>query len=484
MNTVQRIAKNTIVLLVSDIISKALGFFYVMYTARYLGAEGFGVLSFALAFTGIFGVFTDLGLQQLTVREVARDKSLAGKYLGNIAVMKVILVVITFGLIALTINLLGYPERTIKVVYLVALAVISNAFVNMFNSIFQAFEKMEYVSIGRILNSSLMLVGALYAIRCSFDVVGFAFVYFLVSLIVLGYSFVVSVWKFVKPRIEVDLEFWKATIKEALPFGLSGIFVTIYYWTDSVMLSLMKGDEVVGWYNAAYRLVMILLFIPSILNIAIFPVMSRFYVSSKDSLRFAYEKYFKYMAMIGIPIGVGVTLLADKIILLIFGPEYLPSVVALQILVWSSVCIFMNGAFGRLLESLNKQIFVTGITGICAVENVVLNLIVIPKFSYIGASITTLITEFTALILGFILCARIDYGLSKNNILSVVKAIIASLLVGIFVIYYLKSLNLIILILFSAILYFLILYILKGFESEDIELFKNIMNIKTREVRK
>ena len=107
MNTVQRIAKNTVVLLVSDIISKALGFFYVMYTARYLGAEGFGVLSFALAFTGIFGVFTDLGLQQLTVREVARNRSLAGKYLGNIAVMKLILVIITFGLMALTINLLG-----------------------------------------------------------------------------------------------------------------------------------------------------------------------------------------------------------------------------------------------------------------------------------------------------------------------------------------------------------------------------------------
>ena len=85
MNTVQRIAKNTGVLLASQIVSYIFGFFFVMYTARYLGAEGFGVLSFALAFTGIFGVFADLGLRQLTVREVARDKSLAGKYLGNIA---------------------------------------------------------------------------------------------------------------------------------------------------------------------------------------------------------------------------------------------------------------------------------------------------------------------------------------------------------------------------------------------------------------
>ena len=80
MNTVQRIAKNTGVLLASQIVSYVLGFFFIMYTARYLGAEGFGTLSFALAFTGIFGVFADLGLSTLTVREVARDKSLVGVF--------------------------------------------------------------------------------------------------------------------------------------------------------------------------------------------------------------------------------------------------------------------------------------------------------------------------------------------------------------------------------------------------------------------
>ena len=90
MNTVQKIAKNSLVLLASNIISKILGFFYVMYIVRYLGAEGFGILSFTLAFAGIFGVFNDLGLNLLTVREVTRDKSFAGKYLDNICVVHLI----------------------------------------------------------------------------------------------------------------------------------------------------------------------------------------------------------------------------------------------------------------------------------------------------------------------------------------------------------------------------------------------------------
>ena len=479
MNTVQRIAKNTGVLLVSQIASYIMGFFFIMYTARYLGAAGFGILSFALAFTGIFGVFSDLGLSTLTVREVARDKSLASKYLGNIAVMKVILVVITFGLIAITINLLGYPEQTIKVVYLVALSIIFSAFSQMFYSIFQAYEKMEYQSVGHILSSALMLSGALFAISQGFSVVGFASIYFLVSAIALGYSFVVCVWKFVAPKIEIDWSFLKPTIKEALPFGLSGIFITIYYWIDTVMLSLMvsNANEVIGWYNAAYRLVLVLLFIPSILNIAIFPAMSRFYVSSEDSLRFAYEKYFGYMAIVGIPIGVGTTLLAGRIILLIFDVEYINSIIALQILVWSSVFIFLSGAFGRLLESSNRQMTITKITGICAVENIVLNLLVIPKFSYIGASVTTVITEFTALILCIILSSKIGYGISKNNLLDISKVLVASLLMGIIIVH-LKDLNLLILVLLSATFYFIVLYLFRVFKEEDIKLLKEIMSTK------
>lgn len=474
MNTVQRIAKNTVVLLLSDIISKAFGFFYVMYTARYLGAEEFGILSFALAFTGIFGVFTDLGLQQLTVREVARYKSLASKYLGNIAVIKLTLVVITFSLIALTINFLGYPEKTIRVVYLVALAVISNAFINMFNSIFQAFERMEFISVGRIINSSLMLFGALYAIKQGFDVVGFAFIYFIVSLIVLVYSFIVSVWKFVRPKIEVDWSFWKTTLKEALPFGLSGIFIMIYYWTDSVMLSLMKGDEVVGWYNAAYRLALILLAIPVIINTAIFPVMSRYYNTSQNSLELMCEKYFKIMLIIGIPIGTGTTLLADRIILLIFGKEYMKSIIVLKILIWGIVFTFANAAFVKLFESINKQIIVTKVTGIAAVLNVVLNSLLIPNFSYIGASIATVITEFAVALMVIIWGFNLGYNISRNVLYSIPKIIASSLIVGIFI-KLANILDLFTTISFSALIYIILLTLLRVIDDEDIAILKKVI---------
>ena len=110
----------------------------MMYTARYLGAEGYGILSFALAFTGIFAVFSDFGLNQLTVREVSRNRSASQKYLENITLMKLILTGVTLVLIVSVVNCLGYSEETIHVVYLISLSLFLNAFTQTFPSVFSS----------------------------------------------------------------------------------------------------------------------------------------------------------------------------------------------------------------------------------------------------------------------------------------------------------------------------------------------------------
>ncbi len=474
MSTIQRIAKNTAFLTTADIASFIIGFFFTMYVARYLGAEGFGILSFALAFTAIFGVFTDIGLQQLMIREIARDKALAQKYLGNIAALKIFLVIITFGLIALTINLLDYPWQTTKVVYLVALSVVFNAFSMMFYGMFRAHERMEFAALGLVLSSVLTLSGALYAISQDFSVVAFASVYSIASAIALAYSFTVSVWKFSIPRIEIDLGFWKESLKEAWPFALTAVFATIYFWIDSVMLSLMKGEDVVGWYNAAYRLVFLLWFIPTAYMASVFPVMARYYVSSEELLRFIYEKSFKYLLILAVPIAVGTTLLADKIILLIFGLEYYRSVIALQILVWSTVFAFASGVFGQLFNSVNRQIITTKVVAIGAVLNVVMNLILIPKYGLTGASIATVATSFVNFALFFIWSRRIGYGISIRKLINIIAVVSISSGVMCVPIIYFKDFYILALIPLSALVYFIVLLIIRGIDREDVTLFRSV----------
>lgn len=473
MNTVQRIAKNTIFLVIGELATTAAGFLFVMYVARYLGAEGFGILSFALAFAAIFGVFADIGLSTLTTREVARDKTLAAKYLGNIAVVKVALGVVVFGAIALTINLLGYPQQTINVVYFIALSVIVNAFILMFQSVFMAYERMEFVAIGRVLEGITRLGGALLVIRLGLGVVDFASVFLMAGLLCLAYSAAVSVRKFAIPKIEIDWLFWKKMLGQAWPFGLTMVFAGVIYWISSVMLSLMQGDEAVGWYSGAYRMVISLIFIFSSYSRAIFPVMSKFYASSPDSMRLVFERSVKFAIMFAGPIGIGTTLLADKLTLSILGPGFFQSIIVLKILIWYASISFISAVFAELFNAVNKQRIVTIIAGGDSILNILLNVVLIPRYGYIGASITAVINECLILVVVLVWSHKIGFGIPVKSLIAILsRVLLASTIMGAFVFLLRNTLGLWWLVSLAALLYFGVLFLVKGISKEDVMLIR------------
>lgn len=478
MNTIKRIAKNTAVLLISNVSGKVLGFFYVMYAARYLQASGFGVLSFALAFTGLFGVLADAGLIQLSIRELARDRPATLKYLKNIITIKSFLSIITFGLMILTINLLGYPQQTIKVVFFIGLYTIINSFVDTFYSIFQAFEKMEYDSISQIIKNVLLFCGIMFIIHAGYGIIEISVVYLASAIISILFCYYILNRKILAPdnrwaplHLEIDLPFWKSTLKKSLPFGLSSIFVMIYFWIDSVMLSFLKGDEVVGWYNAAYRSVLFLLIIPSSIVSAIFPVASKFFKSSRNDLILLYEKIFKYLILLALPTGVGITFLADRIILLIFEASYEPSIIALQILVWAGVFLSITTLFGTILASIDKQYLGMWTVGICALFNVILNIILIPRFSYTGASVVTVITEIIGFTLQFYFISKYLHHARFLKLIIMPVIGCAIMLTGLFL---LKELNIFLLIFIAITIYFSFLLISKVITKNELKLIREI----------
>ena len=156
MSTVQRIAKNTASLFAAQAVIAVLGLVLSILIARTLGDVEFGNYSFALAFTAIFAIFLDLGFNRLIVREVARDKSAAPKYLGNIAIVKGALSIVVFGLIALTINLMNYPHDVTMAVLIFGLYIIFIAFGDLSRATFRAFERMEYEALISIIRQVII----------------------------------------------------------------------------------------------------------------------------------------------------------------------------------------------------------------------------------------------------------------------------------------------------------------------------------------
>ncbi|MEN6330120.1 MAG: flippase [Methanobacteriaceae archaeon] len=474
MSRVRKIAKNTSMLFVSQIITYMMGFFITMYSARYLGAEGFGIISLALAITGILVVFTDLGLGTLTVREVARDKSLVDKYTSNVAVIKLVLAILTFIITIIIVYLFGYPEQIKWVVYIITGSTLVNAFSGLFYPIFQSYEKMEFQSIANVLNSSIMLLGTFMVIFYELNIYYFASLYLISNIVV--FIFIVSVFirEFDFPSFNIDLSFWKPTLIMALPLSLVSIFSLIAYRVDTILLSLLKGSMVVGWYSASYRLMEVFLFLPGVFATAVFPVFSSLHLSSHETLKLSYQKSFKYLAILSIPISVGTTVLAPEIILLIYKNAFTPSIIILQILIWAIPITFLNYIFGTILPAMNRQNVLLKVTFISMVFNIALNLVLIPIYSYVGAAVVTVATELFIFVLCLFILSR---TFSKVRLQEVFfKPVLASLVMLLFLVY-VKS-NLFLEIIMGIIIYFVVLIVIRTFNEDDWDILRQILGRK------
>lgn len=452
----------------------------MIYAARYLGPANFGILTFALAFTSIFGILTDIGLQSLVTREIARDKKLTQKYLRNIIPLKILSVIVTFGIIALVINLMGYDAQTVVVVYFLGLSTFVQTFTLTLFAIFQAFERMEYQAIGQIVNSIVMFTGFIVGIVLKLSLTYFSIIYLISSifaLIVTSFLFLILRNRSVEKTkfIEFDWLFWKSLIKKSYPFFLAAIFYMIAFKFDTIALSYLKGNEVVGWYNAAIKLLENLTFIPSIFVTALYPIFSYYYQSSVDRFTVAYQISLKYLAILGLPIAAGTTLLADKIIQYIYHSGFSQSVIVLQICAWVIPLAFLYTVMGSMLSSRDRQdLFMISVL-IAMIVNVCLNLLIIPHFSYIGASIVSVATQLVIFIVQLIFLNKTGVKMRIYNF--VWKPALASLAMSIFVFFTSKlPISVLIIILLAAILYFGILILLRMFSNEDIDLFTKLLN--------
>ena len=473
MNTIQRIAKNVGVLGISQVITSVLGFFVLIYIARYLGEVGFGKYSFALSFTVLFVVFSDIGISNLIVREIARNKELTNEYLTNISIIKFLLSFLAFGFIAVTINLMEYPQDTIYIVYLFGIYTILTSFAQTFKSIFQAHERMEYTAVVMIIEKIILISLVFFVIFSEYGLIELGYVYVFVGIVDVLLSFSVVLIKIAKPKPTINFPLWKTLIIGSIPFGLNALFGVLFFKIDTVMLSVFKDDAAVGIYNAAYvPLLAITAIVSTMVISALYPVMSRYFVSSKESLETFTGLSSKYMAIIGFPVGMGCFVLAERFIALFYAGQYSDSIIAFQILALFIPIRLVSSITGTLLTSINRQSHRTVSAGLSALVNIVLNAAMIPYLSYIGASIATVLSE-VFLYFVFIYFINKHYrelGLHKHFI----KPLVASLVMGGFVFYF-KDVNLLLIVISAGLVYFVILLLLRTFTQEDKDILKQVV---------
>ncbi len=375
----------------------------LILAARILGVEEYGKFTFAMALVAIFSLLADFGVTELSKRSVARKPSLARKYLGNILVWKLILSIIVLLGIVFTINFLSDETDVRLLVYLLGIAAVAKTFKTTALAFCQAFERFDVHAILHISHNAILFLCSAIALNIGIDVIGLGIIFVVIKLSDLILTYWIIDKKIVEIRLEFNSRFLKVLQVTAVPFAMYAIVQEMYWYVDTVMLSIMENHEEVGLYNAAYRLFDGLVIIPMILSQAISPQMYRLFPTDRRQYMVLVRRAIKFVMIVSIiVISFGIFFSHDAI-LLFFGTEFDDATLALQILLSGFLFVFLNIIIMTILISINEQklLLLLGATGLFS--NVALNLILIPRYGFIGASLATVCSELLVLVAGYYL---------------------------------------------------------------------------------
>lgn len=481
MSSIKNVGKNTLITILSNLTLMLLSFIFTVALAKYLGIQKYGIFSSATAYILIFNFFFDLGLNSSIVREVSRNKNKTGFYFWNSLGIEIFLCFISILLIYISLNILNYSKEIKYVIYVMALGASINTIGSLITSIFISYQCREYEAfsniLGKILYITIGVLGIHFHLSLFHIVILFNIGYFFQTII----SYFTMVSKVCKPKLEIHTDSWPKLLKVSLPFALTGLFFDLYFNFDITMLSYMVGNEAVSIYSASYKFIGSLAIFPSAFITTIWPVFCKLNISSKNVLISSYEKSVKYLLLLAIPISFGTIIISDNLILSTFGKEFSDSIIVLKVLMIGEILFFVTRISGSTLGAIDKQNLSLFSLINCTLINILLNLYLIPKYSYTGAAMATVITEIALYI-------QYRYHLEKNNIKIEIlkissKPLISSTFMA-FVIYALKSSishlsnlqQIVIIVPIGAIIYIFCIIVLKTFTEEDIKIFKSILH--------
>ncbi len=461
----QTILKNTFWLSLSTVTNKLLALALVIYAARILGAEGYGQFSFALALVSLLMVFSDLGLAAIVNREFAKEKQ-EKEELYSIFSLKIILALVTFIIVFLSSIFVSPEKNTQSLILTLSVFFLLNSLMGVFYSIFHARQKMEYESWFEAVQSLLILLLGLFALFNFPSPKNLSYAYAVSALAAFTAVSTFFHFRIFPLKLKWRIAVWKKFLRMSWPLALVGLFGLVYSYTDSVMLGYWGMLKETGWYNAAYKIMTVSLVPMGLIGASFYPALSKFSGESKEKLQKAWGLELEIMIAIALPLVVGGIVLASPIMNSFYPSDFTPAIPAFQILIGGAGLIFLYRPLYDVMIVLNQQNKTFWITMAGAVLNVVLNFMLIPRYSLYGAAFATVFTH--VLVLGSFVFLIKKFTFLRfpalKIILTLLAAIIAALTMYLTVKYLLtSSLHIFFLVPLAAAVYFSLFFIIRKY---------------------
>lgn len=394
--------KNTGWLIFEKIFVMGVSLIVTSLMARYLGTADFGLLNYSLAYLMIFMTVSNLGIDDILVNEIVKNKEDIGKLIGTTMGLRFATSIFSILLLFFLIRFFDPSEFTLHLILLIQSISLIFAVLDSIEYWFQANLQSKYVVISKLIAFSIVSLWRLLLIYFVKQIHYFALAT-VIEAVVIGSLIVYFYIKFKGPKLCFSIQTAKYLLAKSIHFFVAAIFIIVYTQMDKIMLGQMANTTIVGIYSAAMAISGLWMFIPLALINSARPLI----MASKEQDEGIYllknKQLYCSIIWFSILASCFIAIFAKPVVLLIYGESFIESVNVLVILIWSKTFALIGTikAIWLTMENLGKyQVY---FVGIAALLNVLFNLLLIPIFGAIGAAIATLIAEVLSSIFAILL---------------------------------------------------------------------------------
>ena len=404
-----RVARNSIVPILLNLFNRGIDFAFAAVMLRLLGPELSGWYYYAIVLFGWFDIFTNFGLNLFVVREVARDRSQAGRLLFNTSALRLALAALGVPLLAaflwarLSDTSSPVPAEALIAIVLLYIGLVPNSLSTGLTALFYAFERAEIPAAVTTLATIFKAVFGLAALLAGWSIIGLAGASIATNLITLG----VLAWnaRGLLPKAapqnagdadqrRLDFPLIRGMARQSYPLMLNHFLATIFFKIDIILIEAIHTATMVGQYSVAYKWVEALNIIPSFFTQALLPVLSRQAHDDRPAFLRNYRLGIKLLFILALPTAVAFTALAYTLTDLLGGAQFLPDgAIALQLMIWSIPIGWLNSLTQYALIALDMQRRITWAFAAGVGFNILTNLLFIPQYGYRAAALTTIASE-------------------------------------------------------------------------------------------
>jgi len=480
MSVARRVVKNVFYKISSTIVSNISGLFLVIILARVLKPNQFGIYSLTLSIAMLALVFSNLGISGAITRYISyyhgkrNLKKIRGHFRYFLKLELCLTIVISISIIICSKRIaLIFSNQNLEIpIKIAGLIVFFASLVDVLNAFFSGLQEFKYIFIKQIVYETFrwfFIIPLSYLFLATGAVGGLALTY-LVTFAVL----IIIAFKKFKDYIFGDADVTDDKVLSFVGFAtIANITGIIYAYTDSLMIGYLLNTTDVGYYRAAYTIILAVISLISMSDVLL-PVFTQLEGENMDD---AIHKLTKYTSSISFPIAISLLYLSDKIILTIYGQEYLVAAQVMKILSLMLIPSSFN-YLGMIFSAKEEPKYSAYVTVASMTLNVFLNYTFIKAIGIKGAALATVISKIFNIILIIYLLHYI-FNL-KIPIKVVLKPAFCSLIMITILEISPHTISLILTLIeiaFATLIYFITLIAIRGLTYEDIVYITQLINI-------